>query len=224
MTAWTAVIVAAGRGERMKAGVRKAFLDLDGRPLFVHAVERFVASPRIDELVVVVHPDDLDAARDAVRTLTASAVIVGGGATRRESSLAGLRAARGDLVLIHDGCRPFVSEALIDRVTTAAERSGAALPVLPAIETLYCVDRQQRRVAGRIDRGSIVRAQTPQAFRRTLLLSCLERSDAALTDDVSAILDAGIPVTIVDGDPANRKLTYPEDLAWATAVAHRPRG
>ncbi len=221
MTA-SAVIVAAGRGARMRSDTRKALLDLAGRPLFVHAVAAFSCVLRIAEIVVVVHPDDLDAARDAVATLGRDVRFVPGGATRRESSLAGIRAATGDTVLIHDGCRPFVIPALIDRVLDGIERHGAVVPVLPSTETLYLRDVAGRRLSEVVDRASIARAQTPQGFRRSLILRCLEAADPAVTDDASAVLAQGEPVFTVEGEAANLKVTHPEDLRWAEAFADRP--
>ncbi len=222
MTA-SAVIVAAGRGARMRSDTRKALLDLSGRPLFVHAVEAFSRVSRIAEIVVVVHPDDLDAARTAVATSEdRDARFVPGGATRRESSLAGVRAATGDTVLIHDGCRPFVTPALIDRVLDGVERHGAVVPVVPSTETLYLRDVSGRRLSEVVNRASIARAQTPQGFRRPLILRCLEAADPAVTDDASAVLAQGEPVFTVEGEAANLKVTHPEDLRWAEALADHP--
>jgi 2-C-methyl-D-erythritol 4-phosphate cytidylyltransferase/2-C-methyl-D-erythritol 2,4-cyclodiphosphate synthase len=218
----SAVIVAAGRGERMRSGTRKALLDLAGRPLLSHAVAAFFRVPRIAEIVAVVHPDDLGAARDAVALIGRDVRFVAGGATRRESSLAGIRAATGDTVLIHDGCRPFVTAALIDRVLDGVERHGAVVPVLPSTETLYLRDVVGRRLSAVVDRASIARAQTPQGFRRSLILRCLEAADPAVTDDASAVLAQGEPVFTVEGEAANLKVTHPEDLRWAEAFADRP--
>jgi 2-C-methyl-D-erythritol 4-phosphate cytidylyltransferase len=220
----SAVILAAGRGERMNADARKAFLELAGRPLFVHAIEAFSLVPRVEEIVVVVHPDDLEVARSAVAAIVPSASVVVGGATRRGSSLAGIRAATGEIVLIHDGCRPFASPTLIDRIIDEAERHGAAVPVLPAIETLFRLDNAGHRVGEVLDRGSIVRAQTPQGFRRSLILRCIEEADPEITDDASAVVARGTPVFTVDGEAANLKVTVPEDLRWAEAFAQRSNG
>ena len=214
MTSASAVIVAAGCGVRMGAEVRKAFLPLAGRPLFVHAVEVFVNVPRIAEIVVVVHPDDIEAARAAVAAVAPQCRFAVGGTTRCASSLAGIRTATQELVLIHDGCRPFVSRALIERVLDAADRHGAALPVLPAVETLYRIGEDRSHLAERVDRESIVRAQTPQGFRRELVLKSLEIADAAITDDASAVLALGAEVAVLDGESANCKITFAEDLAW----------
>ncbi len=220
MTA-SAVILAAGRGERMRSDTRKAFLDLAGRALFVHAVETFSCVPRIVEIIVVVHPDDLDAAQDAVSPPGRDVRFVAGGATRREYSLAGIRAATGDTVLIHDGCRPFVTTALIDRVLDGAERHGAVVPVLPPTETLYRRDVAEHRLREVVDRASIARAQTPQGFRRSLILHSLETADPTVTDDASAVLAHGEPVFTVDGEVSNLKVTHPEDLHWAKAFSDR---
>ena len=220
MTA-SAVILAAGRGERMHTGTRKAFLELAGRPLLVHAVEAFSLVPRVKEIIVVVHPDDLEAARSAVEPLASTVRYVAGGATRRESSLAGIRAAAGELVLIHDGCRPLVSPALIERVLDGAEHHDAVVPVLPATETLYRLGNAEHHVGEVLDRSSTVRAQTPQGFRRPLILRCLEEADPTITDDASAVIARGTPVFIVEGEAANLKVTYSEDLRWANALVDR---
>ena len=217
-----AVILAAGRGERMRTDIRKAFLDLAGRPLFVHAVEAFSRVSRIAEIIVVVHPDDLDAARSAVVLPGRDVRFVAGGATRRESSLAGIRVVTGDTVLIHDGCRPFVTAALIDRVLDGVDRHGAAVPILAPTETLYRRDVDGHRLRQIVDRASIARAQTPQGFQRSLILRCLEAADPAVTDDASAVLAAGEPVFAVEGEASNLKVTHPEDLRWAEAFAGRP--
>jgi 2-C-methyl-D-erythritol 4-phosphate cytidylyltransferase len=221
MTA-SAVILAAGRGERMRTGIRKAFLDLAGRPLFVHAVDAFARISRIAEIIVAVHPHDLEAARSAVALPDRGVRFVAGGATRRESSLAGIRAATGDTVLIHDGCRPFVTAALIDRVLDGVERHGAVVPILSPTETLYRRDVDGHRLRQIVDRASIARAQTPQGFRRSLILRCLEAADPTVTDDASAALAVGEPVFTVDGEASNLKVTHPEDLRWAEAFADRP--
>jgi 2-C-methyl-D-erythritol 4-phosphate cytidylyltransferase len=213
----SAVILAAGCGERMRAKTRKAFLELAGQPLLGYSVEAFSHVPRVKEIIVVVHPGDLE----ALHSIAPHANAVVGGATRRDSSLAGIGAATGEIILIHDGCRPFASPALIDRVIDHAERHGAAVPVLPSAETLYRLGGAERHVEEVLDRASIVRAQTPQGFRRSLLLRCLGAADPNVTDDASALIAQGEPVFTVEGEIANLKITYPEDLHWAAAFAER---
>ncbi len=215
----SAVILAAGRGERMRSTARKAFLELAGRPLFLHAVETFSVVSRVAEIVVVVHRSDVEIAREALSPTAPTARVVAGGATRRESSLAGIRSAAEATVLIHDGCRPFVSRELIDRILDAAETHGAVVPILPSIETLYRLSSNKERVGEILDRSSIVRAQTPQAFRRDLVIRSLEEASSTVTDDASAFLEQGEPVFTVEGETINLKITVPEDLRWAEAYA-----
>jgi 2-C-methyl-D-erythritol 4-phosphate cytidylyltransferase len=200
----SAVVLAAGRGERMCAEIHKAFLELAGRPIFAYSVEALSHVPRVKEVIVVVHPDDLAAAHSVVTSLVRRATVVTGGATRRESSLAGIRAATGEIVLIHDGCRPFASPILIDRIIDHTERYGAAVPVLPSVETLYRLGGAEHRIENVLDRASIVRAQTPQGFRRLLLLRCLEAADPGITDDASALIAQGEPVFTLDEALADR--------------------
>lgn len=217
MTTASAIIVAAGRGERMGSETRKGFLPLAGRPLFAHAAEAFARATWTDELVLVVHEADIDAARSVVETIVPDAIVVQGGLTRRDSSLAGVRAASGEIVLIHDGCRPFVDAGLIERVADGAKRHGAAVPVLPTIETLYSISGDGGCVRYVVDRSEIVRAQTPQGFRRSLILRCLEAADPGITDDASAVIACGESVATVPGEAVNVKVTYPSDLRWAEA-------
>jgi len=217
MTTASAIIVAAGRGKRMGSEMRKGFLPLAGRPLFVHAAEAFARAAWTDELILVVHEADVDAARFAVETIAPDAIVVQGGLTRRDSSLAGVRAASGEIILIHDGCRPFVDAGLIERVVDGARRHGAAVPVLPTVETLYSMSGNAGCVQRIVDRSEIVRAQTPQGFRRSLILRCLEAADPGITDDASAVIACGESVATVPGGAVNLKVTYPSDLRWAEA-------
>jgi len=218
----SAVLLAAGRGERMEACVHKAFLELAGQPLVWHAAEAFARVSRVRQIVLVVHEADRCPARAAAAGIRSTPVdIVVGGATRRDSSLAGVRAASAEIVLIHDACRPFVSSDLIERVLDAAETHGAAVPVLPSTETLYYLAADGRSAARVCDRGAVVRAQTPQGFRRASILQWLEDVAAAVTDDGSAALERGEPVLVVPGETSNRKITFPEDLVWAESWLHR---
>jgi len=144
-----------------------------------------------------------------------------GGATRRDSALAGVLATTSDIILIHDGARPFASPDLIRRVIEGAMRTGAAAPVV-----LEC-DLLQRRVGDRLEvfephltgEEQLVRVQTPQGFRRDLILQCLRASTADVRDDATTVLRAGYSVEAVAGDAANIKITVPEDLRLAERLA-----
>ncbi len=219
MTA-SVVILAAGRGDRMQTGENKVFVPICGQALICHTVSAFVRIPELDNLVLVVHPDEMEKVRQLVQPITNHFRLVKGGETRRDSALAGVRAATEDLVLIHDGARPFPSSTLIQHVLTAARLKNAVIPILAVPDLLHRVG-----ATGRIEKTpdlseqSLVRAQTPQGFRRDLILSCLEAASPEIYDDATAILLAGESVATVPGEPANIKITRLEDLVLAEAIA-----
>ena len=215
---FTAVILAAGRGRRMGADQNKVFLPVSGRPLLAHTLASLAATDRIDELVLVVHPDDEENASELMPSTGLSWSIVHGGAQRRDSALAGVRAARGSAVLIHDGARPFPSPELIERVIEGTLKHGACIPVLPVVDTLRRVDGD-RLVDGTISRDGLARIQTPQGFLTGTIRDALERSDPSITDDAAAVLALGGEVWTVPGESTNLKITTRDDLGMAEAVA-----
>jgi len=218
----TAVLLAAGRGERMGGDRNKLLLPVEGRPLIAYSIDAFAASPMIDELVVVVRPADA-AAIEPLLPACPPARLVPGGARRRDSALAGTAAARGEIVLIHDAARPLPSDRLIERVIAAAVETGAAVPVLPVTDTIRGVDDGARLLPEAVDRHRLRRMQTPQGFRRELVHRALLTAEASVTDDAAAVLAAGHPVIAVAGDPANLKVTTPEDLVFLRALLRAPR-
>lgn len=215
------VLLAAGRGARMNAGRNKVFLPVLGVPLIQHTVRAFLEIPGIDEFVVVLGRDDMGEGRRWVQAVLPRFRLVEGGDVRRDSSLAGVRAATGDVVLIHDAARPFPSRDLITAVLASAHEVGAAVPTLAMTDLLHRVDPASNRIADASVPGmsNVVRAQTPQGFRRNLILHCLEASPRDLRDDATAVHRAGYPVAAVCGEPANLKVTRPTDMILATAIA-----
>lgn len=213
------ILLAAGRAERF--GQDKVFLELGGVPVLVRAARAFQEAGAVEELVVVVRPGQEARAAALLRGLALPVRVVAGGARRRDSSLAGVEAAQGEFVLIHDAARPLVSPELIRRVRAAAERHGAAVPVLPVVDTLRYVEDGFLRPEV-VPRPGLVAMQTPQAFRRELLLAALRECDVDLPDDAAALLARGLPVAAVPGDPRNLKLTYAEDLVLAQALLAGP--
>lgn len=214
MSAASAVIVAGGRGERL--GVPKQFLPLGGIPVLLWSVRAFAAHPRIGEIVVVLpvesatHPPDW-LQRNSVRCCA-------GGDSRRQSAGSGVMMADpgAKLILIHDAARPFVSAAVIDRVLEAAADVGAALPILPVVDTIKRA--QGGRVSGTVDRSGLGRAQTPQAFESGLIRDLHARaseSGSTASDDVALCEEQGHPVAAVEGDPWNLKITTRADLDLA---------
>ena len=213
------VLVAAGSGQRLGADVPKAFCTVRGRTLLEHAVARFAAHELVGALCVVAPDTHLDQAR-ALTTAT----VVPGGATRQASVSAGLAALGPDveLVLVHDVARPFVPDEVITAVIEAL-RAGAdaAIPVVPIHDTVRRID-DAGEFAGIVDRAELVAVQTPQGFRRAVLVAAHEAGRTLqVTDDAALVEAAGGRVVAVPGSDAAFKITRPWDLVVAEAVAAR---
>jgi 2-C-methyl-D-erythritol 4-phosphate cytidylyltransferase len=217
-----AILVAAGRGERMGAGRPKAFLMLAGQSLLRRSAMAFDAASSVDGLVAVVPREALGTAREDLAGITKLRAVVAGGDRRQDSVWEGLgQVPTGfeGVILVHDAARPLVEVDLIDAVVRAAKEGGAATPVLGLFDTIKRV--RNERVVETLDRAELGAAQTPQGFRFSLLKQAYEgaiREGVTLTDESMAVERLGAPVTAVAGSPGNRKLTTPEDLAWAESV------
>jgi 2-C-methyl-D-erythritol 4-phosphate cytidylyltransferase len=220
-----AVLVAAGRGERMGAARPKAFLPLAGRPLLLRAAEAFEATAEVEAIVAVVPAGEQRAARELLASLGKVTAVVAGGATRQDSVRAGLDAiepAFDGIVLVHDAARALVEPALIAAVARAAAEAGAAIPVLPLVDTIKRV--REGDVRETLDRSELAAAQTPQGVRRALLaeaLSAAARDGVRLTDEAMAVERLGGRVAAVVGSPRNLKITTPHDLRWAELLLAR---
>lgn len=220
-----ALIVAAGRGQRFGGDLPKQYLPLGGEPVLRHSLRTYLAHPAITEVRAVIHPDDRDLYDKASQGLD-TAEPAAGGASRQDSVRLGLESLQEtvpDLVLIHDGARPFVSPAVITRVLSALEDDPGAIAALPLVDTLKR-DREGR-VDGTLDRSGLWRAQTPQGFRYAEILAA-HRAAAGreLTDDAAVAELAGLPVTLVEGAEENVKVTTQKDLEgaerWLRGGAH----
>ncbi len=221
-----AIVLAAGAGERLGGAVPKAFALLAGEPLVVRAV-RAVAAGGVDRIVVVVSPDRVAEVADLLGALEGlSLSIVAGGTSRVESTRLGLASLRGDpadVVIVHDAARPLARRATF-RAAIEAVLAGAdgASPTLPALDTIAFVTGD--RITEVPTRSRLVRVQTPQAFRRDVLMSAHEAAAAA--GDVSATDDGGLVlrylpdarIVPVAGDERNLKITTPLDLELATRL------
>jgi 2-C-methyl-D-erythritol 4-phosphate cytidylyltransferase len=216
----SAVILAAGSGDRMRTGGNKIFLPICGQAVLCHTISAFSHHPDIDELVLVVRSDEMERIRQLVQPLAKELRLIQGGETRRDSALAGVRAATKDLVLIHDGARPFPSSVLIARVVAAARRDGAAIPVLPVTDLLHKINPAgDIQPVSDLHHHALARAQTPQGFRRELILRCLDAAPPGIRDDATALLLASERVTTIPGESCNIKLTHPTDVQLAEAIA-----
>jgi 2-C-methyl-D-erythritol 4-phosphate cytidylyltransferase/2-C-methyl-D-erythritol 2,4-cyclodiphosphate synthase len=203
-------------------GPPKQYAPLGGQPLLARALAGFVAHPGIDQISVVIHPDDALHYRTATEALAHRlAPPIHGGGTRQESVRLGLEALAGaapSLVLIHDAARPFVGRDVICRVIDALSRHAGAIAAEPVTDTLKRAS-SSGTIAGTVDRTGLWRAQTPQGFRFAPILAAHRRAAsegrADFTDDASLAEWAGLEVALVQGSSRNMKITHAEDLAMA---------
>jgi 2-C-methyl-D-erythritol 4-phosphate cytidylyltransferase/2-C-methyl-D-erythritol 2,4-cyclodiphosphate synthase len=208
------VIVAAGRGLRAGGGVPKQWRDLGGLSVAARTLDAFRRHPAIDRVVLVLHPDDMGLAPGWAGH--SDVTVVPGGATRRDSVLAGLEALEGggvSRVLIHDVARPLVSPTLISAVIATLEHAKGAAPALPVTDALW--RGSGNRVTGTSPRDGLFRAQTPQGFDFAAILAAHRAHDGDAADDVEVARAAGIEVTIVAGEERNLKITTADDFARA---------
>lgn len=222
----TGILAAAGSGQR--AGAAKQWIDLGGESVLRRSARALAGCPEVDALVVVVPPGDEGRGEAALSALGKPARAVAGGPVRADSVRNGLAAAAdAAVVLVHDAARPFLTADLASRVARAAARDGAALAALPVTDTVKRVAEgtEPPRVAATLDRNTLWLAQTPQGFRRELLLRAYERAGAeaaGATDESLLVERMGEPVTLVPGEPGNFKITGPEDLARARSLVEAP--
>lgn len=215
-----AIVVAAGRSERMGGG-EKVFAQLMGRPLLAWTLGAFKRCDDIAEVIVVAAPDAVQRMQDFVREWRFSKVtaVVAGGATRQDSVRAGIDfASEAAIVAVHDGARPLVTPELISAGVDLARRTGAALCAVPARDTVKDVDGDPPVVTGTPDRNRVWLAQTPQVFDRKLLLEAHTRASGSATDDAALVEALGHPVHVYEGAASNFKVTTPEDLIIAEAL------
>ena len=208
----TAIIVAAGSGQRLGGAVPKQFQTLGGRPMLAHAAIALARHPAVRDLIVVVGEGQEEPARAALGPIEAD--IVRGGATRADSVMAGLDRAAGEAVLVHDAARPFCPPAVVDRLIAALEFHEGAAPVLAVSDTLARADSALRDAIGRT---GVVRVQTPQAARTSALRQAFEKwhGTEAPTDESSVLRAAGMRVAAVAGAAELDKITTADDLARA---------
>jgi 2-C-methyl-D-erythritol 4-phosphate cytidylyltransferase/2-C-methyl-D-erythritol 2,4-cyclodiphosphate synthase len=221
----TGILAAGGSGVR--AGTAKQWLVLGGETVLRRAARGLAACPAVDELVAVIPAGEEGRAAGELAGLGKPARVASGGPTRAESVRNGLAAASGSaIVLIHDAARPFASVDLASRVAEAAARDGAALAAVPVTDTVKRgTGGDVPTVAETLDRRALWLAQTPQGFRRDLLLRAYEAAGAAAsaaTDECALVERLGAPVTLVPGEPGNFKITGPEDVERARAALEAP--
>lgn len=223
-----AIIPAAGYGKRMGSSENKPFLLLGGKPVLVHAVEKFQESPSVSEIVLVVRGFDRAKAKAVVDEFKLSKVIdvVEGGECREDSVFRGLQSlkARGiEIVIVHDGVRPFVAAEKIRVLLAACREHGAAVLAVRPKDTIK-QSNNTPFIEATLERSKLWAVQTPQAFSFDLLLKAYDPSVKGSfvgTDDASLVERLGVKVRIVEGSYDNIKITTPEDLELAEVILRR---
>jgi 2-C-methyl-D-erythritol 4-phosphate cytidylyltransferase/2-C-methyl-D-erythritol 2,4-cyclodiphosphate synthase len=215
------IIPAAGSGERLGAGIPKAFVVHQGKTLLERSILPFLSHPALTSIVVAVPPDRIDFTRELLRRLAPDlyTAAVPGGARRQDSVKIAIESAPdADFVAIHDAARPNVSPESIKRCFQKAVQTGSAILACQATDTVKQAKVDiPKEIATTLDRSTIWLAQTPQIFRKNLYLKALEAShELNITDDASLMEAAGYPVQLVEGERSNIKITWPEDLMSAT--------
>ena len=227
----TAIIVAAGLGSRMGEAVSKTYLPIAGRALVLRTLDQFFASQSVEKVILVVAGKDV---RRCEALLKADSALGGrlwmlqaGGASRQESVYRGLQKLDADceIVLIHDGARPFVSPTLIDRCVATARTRQAVVVGVPVKETIKVVS-EHRQIISTPSRDGLWEIQTPQVFQRHVIVEAHEwavRQGCQGTDDATLVEKVGKPVFVLDGERTNIKITVPADLIFAEALARKGR-
>lgn len=213
----SAIILGGGLSSRM--GRDKLALRIKGESVLIHTVKKFCAHKYIDEVIAVLNKDKKEDAEKAFKNAGLLNIkTVCGGKTRAESSLAGIKAAAGEYVLIHDGARPFVSEDIITSVTEGILNFGAAAAALPVTDTIK-EKTDSGYIKTTLERERLCAMQTPQGFKREDILRAYSVCDMKETDDCAAAQKAHIAVRLVAGSPQNIKLTTPGDILHAKAIS-----
>jgi 2-C-methyl-D-erythritol 4-phosphate cytidylyltransferase len=216
------IIPAAGRGKRMGTKVSKQFLPLGDKPVLIHTLMVFETHPEVDEIVVVAGAGEVSRVEEMVAQygLEKISAVATGGQERQDSVRSGLEHLQTEWVLVHDAARPFVTHGHITELLKVVRLHGAAILAVPVKDTIKQVD-PAGIVERTPDRQSLWAVQTPQAFRRSLLVQAHQRAleqGMTGTDDAMLVEELGIDVRVVMGDYQNIKLTTPEDLAIAEAI------
>jgi len=217
----TAIIVAAGSGKRFKSDKPKQFVEIHGKPLIVHTLERFEAAASINAIILILAEDRIQAFREIENRFPFSKLfaVIGGGATRAESVRNGLGALSSatEIVAVHDGARPLVAPAEIDATVEKAKTTGAACLVAAVVDTIKTV--RGNEIANTLDRDQLRHALTPQAFRVEVLERAFDLGDLSetVTDECYLVEKLGHPIAVVEGNPRNIKVTHLDDMVLADA-------
>ena len=220
MSKFAVILPAAGRSRRFAdKNYKKPFAPLDNRAVWMHSAERFINRKDVVQTILVISPDDQEYFnfKFASNAAILGIEVVHGGAERSDSIANALTKVKpeADFVCVHDAARPCIANEWIDKIFHAAEQHGAAIFAIPVSGTLKRMGTDMK-IAETVSRSSLWEAQTPQVFRRELLLEAYaQRGNFQSTDDAQLVERLGKPVTIVPGSPINLKITTREDLRLA---------
>lgn len=224
MSKFSIIIPAAGKNERFGGAEKKTLAKLDGRPVFLRTVEHFVRREDVCQTILVVAPEDMDAVKMSYGANLGfmGVQLVMGGARRCDSVAAALKTIsdQATYVAVHDAARPCVTVDWIDAVFAEAQKTGAAILVAPVTGTLKRVSGA-KVVEQTVPRADLFEAQTPQVFRKDLLVAAYEKLgdvDNDITDDSQLVERLGHPVAVVIADASNLKITSRGDLTLAAAI------
>ena len=223
MASFAVILPAAGQSTRFASGQgKKTFLDLKGRAVWLRAAEVFVERDDVVQTLVVVAPDDVEECTERFRPNLAfmDVEIVSGGESRMESVANALERVRdeADFVAVHDAARPLITGKWVDEVFAAAVEIGAAVPAVPISSTLKRVN-EEGLVDTTVDREGLFAAQTPQAYRREVLVEAFrQRGDLVATDESQLVEQLGQPIRLIPGWPMNIKITTNADFDMAKAL------
>jgi 2-C-methyl-D-erythritol 4-phosphate cytidylyltransferase len=221
----SAIIVAAGKGKRMDSQIPKQYLNIAGKTILDTTLYKFEKSNEVDEIILVVNKDEVEYVKSGISPFYAKiSKVVAGGKTRTESVYQGLKNVGKDcdIVLIHDGVRPFISYNLISTCIENASVYRACVPVIEVMDTIKEIS-EEGTVVKTLDRKKLRAAQTPQAFDYSLIRECYERAmteNADFTDDASIVEYYGYKVKTIEGLYKNIKITTPLDLRLAEIIAN----
>ncbi|WP_154826685.1 2-C-methyl-D-erythritol 4-phosphate cytidylyltransferase [Clostridium butyricum] len=216
----SAIVLAGGRGKRMGSVQSKQYIDLNGKPILYYTLNHFINNKNIDKVILVIPEDELEFCRNEVLDKYNLKIysIAFGGKERQDSVYNGLKKADGsDIVLIHDGARPFVSERIIEEGIKYARMYGAAAPGVMPKDTIK-VKNQESFSLETPDRNNLVAVQTPQVFDYNIIFGChkkVKEKHLDVTDDTMVVELFGNDVYLYEGEYTNIKITTPEDLILA---------
>ena len=220
------IITAGGMGSRFGSENGKQFIDIQGTPMIIYTLNKFLDLPDISQIIITIEKNKQESLKNLLKKLPSKPdiQIVEGGQTRKDSVANAFHQLKGvDMVIIHDGARPLVSKTLINQLMQKAKTQKAVIPVIPVVDTIKLVKNEQ--VIKTLPRDELYKVQTPQIIQYKIYKEALlKNKGTVITDDASLLENAGYLVHTVPGEQSNIKITYPQDLILAKTFLKQLRG